>query len=152
MASAVAAVTGEEPGLWGSDYLVSQSPLRGSRVVANLNMDMVGRARGDSVFLVTSRDRRTERIVTAVRQDQAGWGLQLLGRETLERQYPGENLDERSDHASFARRGIPAVAIFTGIHEDYHRPGDDADKINYVALAQIARMARDITVALANGD
>ena len=146
----IAAVTGEESGLWGSDYLVSQSPLQGSRVVANLNMDMVGRARGDSVFLVTSRDRRTERIVSVVRQDHAGWGLTLLGRETLERQYPGENLEERSDHANFARRGIPVVALFTGLHEDYHGRGDDPDKINYDALARIARMAHDIVVALAN--
>jgi Zn-dependent M28 family amino/carboxypeptidase len=147
----IAAVTGEEPGLWGSDYLVSQFLLQGSRVVANLNMDMVGRARGDSVFLVTTRDRRTERIVSAVRQERADWGLHLLGRETLEQQYPGESLEERSDHANFVRRGIPAVALFTGLHEDYHGRGDDPDKINYDALARIARMAHDIAVALANG-
>ena len=148
----LAAVTGEEPGLWGSDYLVSRSRLQASRVTANVNMDMVGRARGDTVFLVTTRDLRTERIVSAVRQAHTGWGLQLLGREALERQYPGENLEERSDHANFVRRGIPAVALFTGLHEDYHGRGDDPDKINYDALARIARMAYDITVALANAE
>jgi Zn-dependent M28 family amino/carboxypeptidase len=146
----LAAVTGEEPGLWGSDYLVSQSPLKGSRVVANVNMDMVGRARADSVFLVTTRDWRTERIVSAARQANSEWGLHLLGRETLERQYPGENFDERSDHATFVRRGVPAVALFTGLHEDYHGRGDDPDKINYEALTRIARMAYDLTVTLAN--
>lgn len=146
----IAAVTGEEPGLWGSDYLASRLSHDGRRVVANLNMDMVGRARGDSVFLVTTKDRPTERIVSAARQAHSGWGLHLLGRETLERQYPGENFEERSDHAPFVRRGVPAVALFTGLHEDYHGRGDDPDKINYEALVRIARMARDITVALAN--
>ena len=146
----IAAVTGEETGLWGSEYLVSQLLLQGSRVVANLNMDMVGRARGDSVFLVTTRDNRTERIVSQLRQAHAGWGFHLLGRETLARQYPGENLEERSDHANFVRRGIPAVALFTGLHEDYHGRGDDSDKVNYEALARITRMAHDIALALAD--
>lgn len=146
----IAAVTGEEPGLWGSDYLVSHSFLRPDQIVANLNMDMVGRARGDSVFLVTTRDRRTERIVSHAMRTHANWQFDLLGRETLERLYPGQDLEARSDHANFVRRGIPAVVIFTGLHEDYHRPGDDAAKVNYEALARIARMAHDITVELAN--
>lgn len=145
-----AAVSGEETGLWGSEYLLSLSEVQGGRVVANLNMDMVGRAVGDSVFLVTTEDLRTTQIVAKASDAHRSWGLHLLDRAELDRRYPGQELEDRSDHATFVRRGIPAVVIFTGLHEDYHRPGDTADKISYGALALIVRMAADITGALAN--
>jgi Zn-dependent M28 family amino/carboxypeptidase len=146
-----AAVSGEETGLWGSEYLLSLSQLQVGRVTANLNMDMIGRARGDSVFLVTTEDRRTSRIVAYATEEHQSWELHLLGRDELDRRYPGQQLEDRSDHANFVRRGIPAVVIFTGLHEDYHRPGDVAGKINYDALARIVRMGADIAVALADG-
>jgi hypothetical protein len=143
-----AAVSGEENGLWGSDYLVSHPPLQLDRVVANVNLDMVGRARGDSVFLLSS-DQLGPLVSRTLRQTGTH-GLNLLDEAELDRRYPGENLEERSDHANFVRRGVPAVVLFTGLHQDYHTTTDDPDKLNYEALSRIARLAHDLVKALAD--
>jgi Zn-dependent M28 family amino/carboxypeptidase len=71
-------------------------------------------------------------------------------RRALERRFPGQRADDRSDHANFRRRGIPAIAFFTGWHDDYHETSDDSDKVNYDSLGRIAAAVRDVTVEIAN--
>jgi Zn-dependent M28 family amino/carboxypeptidase len=75
----------------------------------------------------------------------------VVGEAELERRWPGQKADDRSDHASFRHRGIPSIWFFTGWHADYHETGDDADKVNFDALQKIASMVRDATLAIANG-
>ena len=66
------------------------------------------------------------------------------------KRFPGEKADDRSDHASFRKRGIPAVAFFTGWHDDYHATTDDPPTLNYDALDRITALVREITVSIAN--
>ena len=142
------AVGGEELGLWGSDYFVARPPVPVSSIVANVNLDMVGRAAGDSVY-VTGREHTVLRAATAAALSRGTHGLTLLDERALDARYPGERLDERSDHENFRRRGIPSISFYTGSHADYHEPTDDADKLNYDALSRISRLALDLTRAIA---
>ena len=58
----------------------------------------------------------------------------------------------RSDHATFLHRGIPALHLFTGAHADYHRPSDDADKLNADGMAKVAALAENLVRSLADRD
>ena len=62
-----------------------------------------------------------------------------------------EHLYERSDHFNYARKGIPIVFFTTGLHDDYHRPSDEADKIDYAKLSRVAQLIRDVVHAVGNG-
>lgn len=146
----VVAVSGEERGLWGSDAFAMSPPVPRSSIVANINLDMVGRAAGDSVFITGLGDPIVGPI--AARALAAGPGpLTVLREAELERRYPGQGFDEdRSDHANFRRRGIPSVHFFTGMHMDYHSTTDDADKLNYGTLQRISDAVVRVVQALAD--
>jgi Zn-dependent M28 family amino/carboxypeptidase len=73
----------------------------------------------------------------------------VLDERAMDARYPGQSYDTRSDHANFRRRGIPAIAFFTGPHADYHETTDDADKVNYEALRRVTQLAYDIAAAIA---
>lgn len=144
-----AAVSGEENGLWGSEFLAMRPPVPQTSIVADVNMDMIGRARGDSVFITGRSETWLGPIASRVIA-RGSRRLVILDEGALERRFPGERADDRSDHASFRKRGIPPVAFFTGWHEDYHETTDDADKLNYDALSRIASLVRDMVVEIAN--
>jgi aminopeptidase YwaD len=120
------AFTGEESGLLGSRSFVSQMPPEMGKVKAMVNLDMVGRLnRSDSL--------RVYGVHTAVEFREM---LQAIPAEG----YYWDLRDEifaRSDHAPFISAGIPAVFFFTGLHEDYHAPGDDIEKIDFEGLAEV---------------
>ena len=144
-----AAVSGEENGLWGSDFLAMRPPVPRTSIVANVNMDMIGRSSGDSVFITGRHDTWLGPIANRAIARGAR-GLVLLDESALERRFPGQRANERSDHANFRRRGIPPIAFFTGWHADYHETTDDAAKVNYDALSRIAGLVRDLTLEIAN--
>ena len=143
------AVAGEELGLWGSDYFVARPPVPQRAIVADVNLDMVGRAVGDSVY-VTGREHATLKSAVASVLASGTRGLVLLDERALDTRYPNERLDERSDHENFRRRGIPALSFYTGSHVDYHETTDDVDKLNFVTLSRIAGLALDLTRAVAD--
>ena len=58
----------------------------------------------------------------------------------------------RSDHWPFLARGVPALFIHTGLHPDYHTPGDRPDKLNYDKMARVVRWTHQLAWELANGD
>ena len=62
-----------------------------------------------------------------------------------------EHIYERSDHFNYARKGIPIVFFTTGMHDDYHKPSDEPSKIDYAKMARVARLIRDVVVAVGNG-
>ncbi|HEX5577343.1 MAG TPA: M28 family peptidase [Gemmatimonadaceae bacterium] len=143
------AISGEELGLWGSDYFAARPPVPRDAIVANVNLDMVGRLTGDTLYL-TGRSSddfgpSLDRVVT-----RGSRGLLVLDKKALDRRYPAEFFDERSDHVNFRRRGIPTLSFFTGTHEDYHTTTDDAAKVNYEGLSRISGLATDIVLELAN--
>ena len=141
------AVAGEERGLWGSDYFAARPPVLRSQIIANINLDMVGRAKADSVYILGRSDSRIGSIADSVLKRTAR-GLTVLDEKAVEARFPGQRAGERSDMVNFIRRGIPAVHFFTGWHDDYHEATDDAATLNYEALAKIARAAFDIGVEL----
>lgn len=133
------AFSGEEKGLIGSQAFVKSSPLPLQNCLAMLNLDMIGRNHPDSLSIGV-REEWLRKLVE--QENQRLKSPFLLGREA-------EEFFGRSDHAVFAARGIPAVFFFTGLHEDYHRPSDHADKINYDKLSRVALLAARVAWQIA---
>lgn len=129
--------SGEELGLLGSAYFTKNPTISLEKVAAMLNMDMIGRL--DSVerqlgVLGTG----TSPVWDGLIQPQAG-GLRIKSNPA------GTGA---SDHTSFYLKDIPVLHFFTGTHSDYHKPSDDADKINYHGMAEVVNYIIRITEAL----
>jgi Zn-dependent M28 family amino/carboxypeptidase len=73
-----------------------------------------------------------------------------LGITPMRDPWPQENFFGRSDHYNFARRGVPALFFFNGVHEDYHQPGDSPDKIDAEKESRIVRLIYHVVNAVAN--
>jgi hypothetical protein len=130
---------GEELGVLGSKALAEAPPFDLKRVVAMVNLDMIGRLgpKGLAIGGLGSSDAWMPLL------DQVGTaGLEIL--------YEG-SVATRSDHASFYRKDIPVLFFFTGVHSDYHRPGDHTDKINLVGMGAIGQIVGGVTQALGEG-
>lgn len=118
--------SGEELGLLGSKAFVKEMSLDSSNIAYMINMDMVGRL-NDSTRALTVGGVGTSPVWGSVIQtSQFKLGLDSSGVGP-------------SDHTSFYHSGIPVLFFFTGVHSDYHKPSDDADKINYTGEARIIR-------------
>jgi len=148
---------GEELGLVGSDWYTKHPTVPLDSIVAQLNMDMVGRgAAGDItgggpryLQLVGSR-----RLSTAVGDLVETVNTMQTHPFTFDYTYdaPGhpENIYCRSDHASYARFGIPVTFFTTGLHADYHQVTDEAMYIDYPHLAAVSQLVHDVALSLAN--
>jgi hypothetical protein len=130
---------GEELGVLGSKALAEAPPFDLKRVVAMVNLDMIGRLgpKGLAVGGLGSSD---------------GWMplLDAVGPAGLEVLYES-SVATRSDHASFYRKDIPVLFFFTGVHSDYHRPGDHSDKINLTGMSAIGEIVAGVLVQLGDG-
>ncbi|MFP6695258.1 MAG: M20/M25/M40 family metallo-hydrolase [Pirellulales bacterium] len=130
----------EEKGLLGSKYYISRPDAPLNQTKAVLNVDMIGRLREDRLMVHGSR--------TA-----AGWrGLASRLNETdLTMDFTWE-LKGNSDHYPFFQRRIPVLMLHTGLHDDYHRPRDDAKKVNVDGIQRVSRLLFSIAYELANSD
>jgi aminopeptidase YwaD len=125
----VAFFSGEEIGLLGSAHYTGHAPVPIERTVAMLNFDMVGRMRGDRLTVGgVDSGSGLRAIVDAVK---SGDKLDLA---------LGDSPYGPSDHASFYAAGVPVLFFHTGGHDDYHAPGDTADKINAPGMSEVARV------------
>ena len=119
------AFSGEEKGLWGSNFFVDNNPLDAEDVNFMINLDMVGRLNEEKKMAVY------------------GTGTSPLWNEVfaeLDSDFSfkmNESGVGPSDHTSFYLEDIPVLAFFTGQHEDYHRPSDDYDKVNFEGMMQL---------------
>ncbi len=133
------AFSGEETGLHGSKFFVDNPPVPLDDIVAMLNMDMIGRLNPDERTLQIYGTKAAEEFDEMITRLTGQAGFQLRGDESAL---------GPSDHTSFYQKGIPSVHIFTGLHEDYHRPGDDTEKVNVHGGAEVtqlvAAMAKEI--------
>jgi len=126
------AFSGEEMGLLGSNYFVKNPTINTKAVSYMINMDMVGRLKKDSALAVY------------------GTGTSPMFKQVLKAHNTKFKLIENesgvgpSDHTSFYLANIPVLHFFTGQHEDYHKPGDDADKLNYQGMETISEYIFDI--------
>jgi hypothetical protein len=119
------AFSGEEKGLWGSNFFVDNSPLELEDINFMINLDMVGRLGEEKKMAVYGTG--TSPI----------WNKKL---ESTKSQF-SFNMSESgigpSDHTSFYLEDIPVLMFFTGQHEDYHRPSDDVDKVNFEGMQEL---------------
>ena len=126
------AFSGEEMGLLGSNYFVKNPTINTKAVSYMINMDMVGRLKQDSTLAVY------------------GTGTSPMFKQVLKAHNDKFKLIENesgvgpSDHTSFYLADIPVLHFFTGQHEDYHKPGDDSEKLNYAGMEKISSYIFDI--------
>jgi Zn-dependent M28 family amino/carboxypeptidase len=139
------AVSGEEKGLLGSAHFVDNPTVPVEAIVANINMDMIGRNHPDSVVVIGQTYSSLGPLLHQVNDRHPELGLTVA--DDL---WPEQRFFYRSDHFSFARREIPAIFFFTGVHEDYHRPTDTADRIDVDKVTRITRLVFHYGLAIAN--
>jgi len=136
-------LTGEEEGLYGSEFYTSHPIFPLKQTVANLNIDMIGR--------IDDAHKDKSNYIYLIGDDKLSNELHTLSEETnktyskLELDYTYNDEKDpnrfyyRSDHYNFAKNKIPVIFYFSGVHEDYHKATDTADKIDYDLLAKRAQ-------------
>ena len=142
---------GEEKGLWGSQYFTQYPTVPLDKVVAQLNIDMIGRSKKagdanpanaelsgpDEIYVIGSKMMST----------QLGALSEKVNKDYLNLSYNYRYDDPkdpnrfffRSDHFNYAQKGIPIIFYFDGVHEDYHRPGDEVEKIDFQKMQKVTR-------------
>jgi len=136
------AFTGEEKGLWGSGHFVRDPTVDLSNSVGMLNLDMVGRMDGDALTIFG--------FGTAQEWDQVVDEANLDLDQPLDISKAPDGYGP-SDHSSFYGEGIPVLHLFTGTHEDYHRPSDDWQLINSSGVDRVVALTAGIVGQLADG-
>ena len=142
---------GEEKGLWGSEYFNKFPTVNIKNVVTQLNIDMIGRSRKTDDTNPKNKDLSGENSVYVIGSEMMSSTLGAITKGTndayLKLGYDLRYDDPkdtnrfffRSDHFNYAVNGIPIVFWFDGVHEDYHQPGDEPQKIDYAKMEKIAR-------------
>jgi Zn-dependent M28 family amino/carboxypeptidase len=142
---------GEEKGLWGSEYFTDNPPVPISQIITQLNIDMIGRSRqeGDTkpanknltgpnaIYVIGSKLMSTE--LGALSEEVNNSYLKLNFDYKYDAPNDPERFFYRSDHYNYAKKGIPIIFYFSGVHEDYHRPSDHPDKIDYEKMEKVTR-------------
>lgn len=153
---------GEEKGLWGSEYFTNYPTVPLNQIVAQLNIDMIGRSKkeGDAnpknrlltaaneIYVVGSRVLSTELGDLNERLNRAY--LNLNYNFHYDEPNDPEVMWTRSDHYNYARKGVPIIFFFDGVHEDYHQPSDTADKIDYQKMLNVTRTIFVLASEVAN--
>lgn len=136
---------GEEKGLLGSAHFlrVRPAPVAGMRMVFSLNLDMIGRLRGNRLEVYGCRTATglREAVLQANNRPGNAAGLELVQVWDIE---------EDSDHHTFIAAGIPTVMFHTGLHDNYHRPSDDAHLVNLDGIEPVARLTLGFITAMAD--
>jgi hypothetical protein len=128
-------VSGEEKGLWGSRYFSEHPPVPLKSIVADLNIDMIGRNWRDTIVAIGKE--HSDLGATLARVNRAHPELHMTA---VDDRWPEERFYFRSDHYNFARKGVPILFFFNGVHADYHQPSDSPDKIDSEKEARILRL------------
>ncbi len=142
---------GEEKGLWGSEYFTKFPTVDIKQVITQLNIDMIGRSKKDGdtdprnndlsgpneVFVIGSKMMSTELGALSERVNNSF--LKLNFNYKYDDPKDPNRFFFRSDHFNYAVQGIPIIFYFDGVHEDYHRPGDQPEKIDYQKMEKITR-------------
>ncbi len=166
---------GEEKGLWGSQYFAEYPPVDPTKIVADLNMDMIGRTKGPGFTdsdpthvlvdpgeilvvgpAISSDD--IEKTLESVNDSYLKLKLNHFydttkpddSHDNLGPQPNGQRIFYRSDHYNFAKIGVPICYFTTGLHPDYHRPTDTPEKIDYHQMQIVAKTLAAIGWKLAN--
>lgn len=128
-------VSGEEKGLWGSRYFSEHPAVPIDHIVADLNIDMIGRNWKDTIVAIGKE--HSDLGATLERVNRAH---PELGMSAIDDRWPEERFYFRSDHYNFARKGVPILFFFNGVHPDYHQVTDSPDKIDSEKESRILRL------------
>ena len=132
---------GEEKGLLGSKHWLEQPTVPLHQVTLMINMDMIGRLRSSRVEVYGTRT--THGLRRTLARSNESLGLQL--------DFDWE-IKENSDHYSFYARGIPVLMLHTGLHDDYHRPSDDAELVNAEGARSVSELLLRTVLGVADAD
>jgi len=142
---------GEEKGLWGSRYFTDYPTVPLDHIVAQLNIDMIGRSKKDGDANPRNKELTGPNAVyvigSTMMSTELGELTQAVNKSFLNLTFDLRYDDPkdpnrfffRSDHYNYARKGIPIIFFFDGVHEDYHQPGDSPDKIDYEKMEKVTR-------------
>lgn len=148
-------VSGEEKGLLGSEWYSEYPVFPLENTVCNLNIDMIGRK---------DKEHEDDKYVYIIGSDKLSTELHSISEQTnstytnLELDYTYNDPKDpnrfyyRSDHYNFARKNIPVIFYFSGVHEDYHKPGDDVEKILFDKMETITKLIFYTAWEVANKD
>jgi hypothetical protein len=153
---------GEEKGLWGSQYFTNYPTVPLERVVAQLNIDMIGRSRKvgdtnpankdltgpDEIYVIGSKMMSTDLGDLSERVNSAY--LNVAFNYKYDDPRDPNRFFFRSDHYNYAQKGVPIIFYFDGVHEDYHRPSDSVEKIDFQKMEKVARTVFVTATTLAN--
>jgi Zn-dependent M28 family amino/carboxypeptidase len=153
---------GEERGLWGSRYFTDHPTIPLTQIVTQINIDMIGRSKKDGdtnprnsmlsgpneIYVIGSRMMSTQlgELTETVNQNYLNLSYNYRYDDPLD----PNRFFFRSDHFNYARKGIPIVFFFDGEHEDYHRPSDSVDKIDFQKIERVVRTVAMTLWELAN--
>ncbi len=150
-------VSGEEKGLWGSEYYANNPIFPLDKTTVDLNIDMIGRIGTDYLS-----DKDSANYIYVIGDDKISSDLMPISDEANTK-YTKIKLDKkyndisdpnrfyyRSDHYNFAIKGVPIIFYFNGVHKDYHRPTDTPDKINYPLMAKRTQLVFYTALEMAN--
>ncbi len=153
---------GEEKGLWGSDYITTFPLVPLDHIVTQLNIDMIGRSKQpgdtkeanealtgpDEIYVIGSKMMSTELGELSERVNKSL--LNLKFNYKYDDPKDPNRFFFRSDHYNYARKGVPIIFYFDGEHEDYHRPSDSVDKIDFDKMEKVTRTVYATAVAIAD--
>lgn len=153
-------VSGEEMGLWGSDYYTRNPVFPLEKTTVNLNIDMIGRVGNEyakdqpdslNYVYVIGDDKISSDLHPLSEQANNGYVQLKLDYRYNDPKDPNR-FYYRSDHYNFAEKGVPILFYFDGVHKDYHRATDTPDKINYDMYARRAQLVFHTGWIMANLD
>ena len=133
--------------MFGSQWYSEHPTLPIEQTVANINIDMIGRNWQDTIVAIGKAESSLGPLV-----EQVAAAHPDLNMSVIDDRWPEENFYFRSDHYNFARKGVPILFFFNGVHEDYHRPSDEPEKIGYDKISRITRLIFFLGLEIANAD
>jgi hypothetical protein len=153
---------GEEHGLWGSAYYTQHPTVPLDHIVAQLNVDMIGRSRAaddknpenklltgpNEVYVIGSKMMSSSLAELSERVNN-GY-LKVSFNYHYDDPDDASRLFFRSDHYNYAKKGIPIIFYFSGLHEDYHEPSDSVEKIDFTKMERVTRTIYATALALAD--
>jgi len=134
------AFSGEELGLLGSNYFVNNMPYTPEKIISMINMDMIGRLKDSSLIVYGTGTSSNFKEI-----------LNTNNTYDFKLTFNDDGFGP-SDHSSFYGKKIPVLFFFTGTHEDYHKPSDDAEKINSPETEKIVKYVYDVALNIINDD
>lgn len=141
--------TGEEKGLKGAEYLTSKSNFV-DKIISYINIDMVGRESEDSIYCIGASKLSKElgNLVEEANRNSAQFYLNYKFDDPND----PNRFYYRSDHIHYANKGIPIAFFYDYVNEDYHKPTDDVEKINFNKIVKMVNLLENLTNAISNLD